>query len=77
MSGSHIQQTGPDCYVMKRGGHDMTLRRTSAGWEMTVVNAAVRAHNNGVAFPKVFKNLREVESRYKLWSGISKLLEEK
>lgn len=44
---------------------------------MYVVNASVRAWNNGYAIPKFFGSLEAVEKHYKSWIGVSKLASKK
>ena len=56
-------------------GHNFTIERMPTGiWWVIVVNASVHAYNGGVAMPKEFDTLEEVEARYKSLRGISELV---
>ena len=61
-------------FNLVKGGHDMTLVKVSDGWEMSTINAAVHAYNNGYAIPKYFPTLQAVENKYKSWRGIATLV---
>lgn len=71
-----IQQLNRYEFFLKAHGNEMTLLKTVDGWEMFTVNATVRAFNRGFAIPKFFPTIEAVESKYKSWKGISKLIEE-
>lgn len=63
-------------YTLRARGCDFTLEQQENGkWWMTVMNAAVRAYNNGFSMPKEFDSLKDVEKQYKSWAGISQLVE--
>lgn len=69
-----IQQTGIQTFELTNRGHHMTLTwENSYGWAMYTVNASVQAYNRGVAIPKYFATLHQVERQYKSWVGISVL----
>ena len=72
---SPIQMVDENTFKLNTRGCEMTLKRDGDGWEMYTVNAAVKAWNRGVAIPKFFATLAEVEAKYKTWSGISSLVE--
>ncbi len=60
-------------YKCVNRGHEMTLLKTSFGWEMYTSNASVWAwRTSGASF---FYTLSEVEARYKSWQGIKALTE--
>lgn len=69
-----IEQIDANTFKLNARGNEMTLKRYRTGWEMYVVNAAVRAWNRGYAIPKYFDTLEEVEAKYKTWSGIVALV---
>jgi hypothetical protein len=69
-----IQTIDENTFTMKARGNDYTLINEGNRWAMYVVNASVRAWNNGYAIPKHFDTLEQVEAKYKSWKGISQLL---
>lgn len=71
-----IQQVSNTEFRLRSRGADMTLIKRNERWEVYVVNATVKAYRRGVASPKYFDNLAEIESKYKSWAGISALVNE-
>jgi len=69
-----IEKISDTEYMLVSRGAEMTLIRADGQWEMYVVNASVRAWRNGVAIPKFFSTLEDVETRYKSWRGIAELV---
>ncbi len=71
-----IVMHSPITFTQKVRGNEFTLKRLENGeWEMTVINAAVKAYRNGFAVPRVFSSLEEVEARYKSWRGFSLMVD--
>jgi hypothetical protein len=68
-----IQQISNTEFRLSARGSDMTLVNNNGIWEMYVVNAAVKAYRRGIASPKRFSTLAEVEEKYNSWIGISAL----
>tara|TARA_Y100001949_G_C15836390_1_gene264289 strand:+ start:366 stop:632 length:267 start_codon:yes stop_codon:yes gene_type:complete len=69
-----IQVVNDNTFKLKARGNEYTLVKEGDQWAMYVVNASVRAWNNGFAIPKYFDSLEQVEAKYKSWKGISLLL---
>jgi len=61
-------------FTLLARGCDYTLIREGNCWTMYVVNAAVRAWNNGYAKPNVFTDIAEIETKYKAWRGFAELV---
>lgn len=71
---NQIEVISPVHFKLSVRGNDMTLRKNNnSEWEVTTINAAVRAYNRGFAMPKVFDSLEAVEAKYNSWRGISAL----
>ncbi|MDI4654228.1 MULTISPECIES: hypothetical protein [Pseudoalteromonas] len=73
---SAIVMHSPVTFTQKIRGNEFTLKKLNDGqWEMTVMNASVKAYRNGFAVPKVFPSLKEVEAKYKSWRGFSLIVD--
>lgn len=69
-----IQVVNDNTFTLKARGNEYTLINEGNRWAMYVVNASVKAWNNGYAIPKHFETLEQVEAKYKSWKGINQLL---
>jgi hypothetical protein len=71
-----IQQIDQNTFQQSKGPNLMTLKRSDhGGWEMMTSNPSTRAWNRMPSI-KRFASLVEVESNYKSWFGVTKLIED-